>query len=410
MDVLNSIWSLLTTENEMLTKIVTAPTVVIEAWLLFKLSTSILKIKYTKTQKVIYICLLSLNSLLTEFIIPSPYNFFVNYLIIYIVIKFTFHLNLLKNILAIIMPTALFVIVGNLLLNPVLKLLNITSMQLTNCILYRCIYLIFLYTSIYIIALIFNKRSIHLTMLNNLNKKSHQLILLNIILGSIIIIIQLVITFYNINNYSLVFSLLNFISLLTYFVISFYSLKRIINLQIAEVELENSESYNKTLSFLYDNVKAFKHDFDNIVFTIGGFINTNDIDGLRIYYQSLEKECQNINNIALLNPTLINNPGIYNLLTTKYKTAKDEGVEIQLDFFFDLNKLHMPIYDFSRMFGIFLDNAIEAASTSNEKIIKISFRDSSKSHIQVIKIENSYSNKNIDKLYSKKVSRKKINI
>ena len=56
----------------------------------------------------------------------------------------------------------------------------------------------------------------------------------------------------------------------------------------------------------------------------------------------------------------------------------------------------MPIYDFSRMLGIFLDNAIEAALVSNERIIKIIFRDSPNSNVQIIQIENSYINKNIN--------------
>ena len=57
----------------------------------------------------------------------------------------------------------------------------------------------------------------------------------------------------------------------------------------------------------------------------------------------------------------------------------------------------MPIYDFSRMLGILLDNAIEAAATSNEKILRISFRDSNYNKVQIVEIENSYVNKNIDK-------------
>ena len=62
MDVLSNIWNLLTTENEMLTKIVTAPTVIIEAWLIFKLFTSFLKIPSTKEQKFAYIFLFSKQS------------------------------------------------------------------------------------------------------------------------------------------------------------------------------------------------------------------------------------------------------------------------------------------------------------------------------------------------------------
>ena len=44
-------------------------------------------------------------------------------------------------------------------------------------------------------------------------------------------------------------------------------------------DLESAEEYNKSLEILYDNVKGFKHDFDNIVATIGGYVKTNDLEG-----------------------------------------------------------------------------------------------------------------------------------
>ena len=81
---------------------------------------------------------------------------------------------------------------------------------------------------------------------------------------------------------------------------------------------------------------------------------------------------------------------------SKYKKAHDVNVEIKLDFFFDFEKLKMPIYEFSRILGILLDNAIEAAKESNEKQVNILFRDSQRNHTQIITIENSYSNKDVD--------------
>lgn len=397
MEMLHSFWNLLISENEMLTKVICAPTVVIEVWLLFKLATSILKISYNKKQEIVYITLLSLNSLLTEFIIPTPYNVFINYFIMFIVIKYTLNINTIKTILAIIAPTVIFALVGNMVLNPLLTMFNISSAQLNNIIIYRSIYLFVLYVLVYIIALILRKRNIYLNILNDLNDNSKKLILINLILGAFTIIIQLIITFYYINTYSLVFTLLNFVSLFAYFFISFYSLTRIMKLQITTKNLETAESYNNSLSILYDSVKAFKHDFDNMIFTIGGFVSTDDMEGLKKYYNSLEKDCQRVNNIALLNPNLINNSGIYNLLTAKYQKAKNSKVEIELDFFFDFNTLHMPIYDFSRMLGILIDNAIEAASETDEKVVKIMFRDSPNNRTQIIKIENSYNNKDVDK-------------
>ena len=52
---------------------------------------------------------------------------------------------------------------------------------------------------------------------------------------------------------------------------------------------------------------------------------------------------EKVNNIALLNPKLINNSGIYNLLMSKYKKAEDAGVEIKLDFFFDFGTLEVEV-------------------------------------------------------------------
>ena len=34
---------------------------------------------------------------------------------------------------------------------------------------------------------------------------------------------------------------------------------------------------------------------------MGGFIQDNDIEGLKKYYKSLENDCNKVNNIALLN-------------------------------------------------------------------------------------------------------------
>ena len=68
----------------------------------------------------------------------------------------------------------------------------------------------------------------------------------------------------------------------------------------------------------------------------------------------------------------------------------------------------MKIYEFGRILGILLDNAIEAAEHSNEKTINISFRRDSNNHRNTILIENSYSNKDVDteKIFEKGVTEK----
>ena len=114
-------------------------------------------------------------------------------------------------------------------------------------------------------------------------------------------------------------------------------------------------------------------------------------------------------NIQILNPNIINNPGIYNLLVTEYEKAINLDVKINFEFFFDFQNLKMPIYEFSRMFGILLDNAIEAAKDCYNKEVNIVFREVRKQHVQIILIENTYFNSEIDmeKIFKKGISGKK---
>ena len=68
----------------------------------------------------------------------------------------------------------------------------------------------------------------------------------------------------------------------------------------------------------------------------------------------------------------------------------------------------MDIYEFAKILGILLDNAIEAARESEEKIINLTFRREHNKHRDIVLIENSYSNKdiNIDEIYQKGFSEK----
>ena len=118
--------------------------------------------------------------------------------------------------------------------------------------------------------------------------------------------------------------------------------------------------------------------------------------GLKKYYSQLEEDCQKVNNLYLLNPDIINNPGIYNLLTAKYNEAIEKNIKVNITFLLDLNNLHMKIYEFTRMLGILLDNAIEAASECDKKVLNISFRNDSKNNVNIIQIENTYLDKNVD--------------
>ena len=408
MEILNNIWMALSTPNEMVMNILLIFAGIVEGFITMHLFISILNIDSSKKQRLMYISIITIVSLLNIVIVPNPYNIFVNYLAMVILIHYIFKLSILKSIISTICPVVILGLIGSLFTNPYLSIANISTEQLNTIPIYRFIFLLIMYIFSYMIVLIIRYRHLNLELLDDIDFKTKLSIFANIFIGLIALITQGLIVFFYTNILPLWITFLSFIALLAYFIISIYSYTRIIKLTLATRKLESAESYNNTLRILHDNVRGFKHDFDNIVTTIGGYIKTEDIEGLKKYYLELEDDCEKVNNLYVLNPEVVNNYGIYNLLTKKYNEADSKNIKVNISFLLDLGNLHMKIYEFARILGILLDNAIEASSECEEKIINLSFRNDTKNLREVIVVENTYSEKNVDteKIFEKGVSGK----
>ena len=76
---------------------------------------------------------------------------------------------------------------------------------------------------------------------------------------------------------------------------------------------------------------------------------------------------------------------------------------MNFEIFLDLKTLNIKTYDLTRILGILLDNAIEASSKCEEKIINITIRKDNKVNRQLFIIENTYANKdvNTDRIFEK---------
>ncbi|HIU51181.1 MAG TPA: GHKL domain-containing protein [Candidatus Merdicola faecigallinarum] len=144
---------------------------------------------------------------------------------------------------------------------------------------------------------------------------------------------------------------------------------------------------------------------------LDGYVASEDMEGLKVFYKDLLKDCQSVNNLASLNPNTINNPSIFSILASKYHKADSENITINLEVFLDLNQLKITTYEFTRILGILLDNSIEAARECDKKIINVVFRMDAKNHRQLVIIENTYSNKDVDtsKIFEKAYTTKKHN-
>lgn len=406
--LLNNVWMALTTPNEGLLNILLIPMGIIECFLVMLLLLSIFNITANRNQKLIYVTIEFAMSLLNIYVIPSPFNILLNYLVQIIVAHYIFNISFLKSTTAVIISAIIYTLIGVLISNPYLTVLQISSEQLNSIILYRFFYLLLIYTSLLFISFIVKNRKFKLNFLEDIDKNNKYIILGNLFLGFFTLILQTIIIFYYIDILPISITFLSFILLLAYFSISIFSLTRIMKLTQTTRKLQSAEEYNNSLRVLHDNVRSFKHDFDNIVTTIGGYIRTNDMKGLENYYVQLEDDCQRVNNLYILNPEVINNDGIYNLLTKKYNEADSKNIKVNISFLLDLDKLNMKIYEFARILGILLDNAIEASDECEEKVINLTFRNDLKNNRQLIIVENTYFDKNVDteKIFEKGVSGK----
>lgn len=405
MEILQTIWSVLTTESELITKIICIPLLFIEMYLSLLLFTNILNIKHSSHQDFLYVIFASTLGLFTIFIIPSPYNTIVNLIIHPIIIYVIFRPNILKSILAEIIPYIVFILTSLLIQKFCILTFNLSTEQIISIPIYKFVLSVLNYIIVYILTLIFIMKKVKISS----TLKHNHILLINTLIGLLAIAIQYFILFSYIETISLGLLIVGMVTLLLYFFINIYSLSRTIQLEVTTEKLEEEKLYNKTLTVLYDKIRGFKHDFNNIVQGIGGYIATNNMDGLKEYYSQVLDDCQKVNNLALLSPEVINNPAIYSLLTAKYHDAAELGIKFNLEIFMDLSIINMKIYELTRILGILIDNAIEAASQCEEKEITITFRKDNKKNKQLFIIENTYMNKdvNIDEIFEKGKTSKK---
>ena len=397
--LLNNIWIALSTENPILMNILMIPITIIENYLSMKIFLTIFNVNASKKQVFWYVISTLIISRLSANLILTPFNVILNYSCIIIFIKIIFGFSILKCFLSLIASSFVFGLMNILLQNPCIRLLNITLEELINIPIYRIPFLIFIYICIFIITLLIQKfRNIKFSfdLFDTLDKKTLRILYANIFVGFLTLVLQLIITTFYVDIVPIIITVLSCMLLIAFLILSIYSFTRMIKLANTRRDLESAEEYNKSLETLYDNVKGFKHDFDNIISTLDGFILNNDVTGLEDYFEEVKKDCKITNNLAILNPRIINNPGIYSLLNNKYFKATNSGVTFDIDFFLDLDKLKINTYEFSRILGILIDNAIEEAEKCENKIVKINCVRENRNNRAVISIQNTYSNKDVD--------------
>lgn len=410
MNILQTIWSALTTQSETLFNYISIPLNYLDAFVGMLFFTTLLNIKSTSKRKLLYVLTYGTISVLITFIVPPTYKIFVNMVLWPILVLFILKTTLLKSILSEVITMVATFILDSSIINMFSLIFNIEFNLLMSIPIYRLLSALTIYFIMFLITKLINIFKISINILDNMHSKSKILLIINTLLMVIVIAMQFyLITFYS-NTMPLFITIISIIALVAYFSLSIYSIVGSSKLECTTRDLESANHTIQTTKILHDQVRSFKHDFDNIVNGIGGYIVNNDMQGLKRYYAQLLEECNKTNNLYALSPDVINHPAIYHMLATKYYEADKLDVEIKLNVFLNLNEIEdrMKIYDFTRILGILLDNAIDAAKECDKKILNVTFRKDITNDMILVIIQNTYSNKNVntEEIYQKGVNSK----
>lgn len=371
----------------------------VEAYLVLTVLLLIFDMDASSNQKFLCAFFMVIIGKITSTLLPQPFSLILNYCSLAILITLIFKINILKSLTTLTLTVFIFGLVNTLIQKPYLTILDISLDTFMDTPKYRITYLIISYSFFGLFILVFkrfNNIKLKINTLDSLDNKTVIILATNLLLGVFLLFMQFVSTAYYIDIVSVYINLLNLLLLIAFLILSTHCFIHVLELTITRKDLAYAEECNKSLKILYDKVKGFKHDFDSIVSSLNGYIEQNDMNGLKQYFSEVKKDCKIADDLALINPRTINNPGIYSLLNNEYAKASALGINFELEFFLNLNELEINIYFFSRILGVLLDNAIEAAENSKEKFVKISFIRENVNGRAVITIENSYSNKNID--------------
>lgn len=202
-------------------------------------------------------------------------------------------------------------------------------------------------------------------------------------------------------SYLLIFFILSMLLIKTY--------KGESRLKFTKMQQELHNQYVDSLESVNKDMQKFRHDYLNILTTMGGYIANKDMEQLELYFKSkiIKAEQDTLAKSDIMkkvsNLEVVELKG---LILTKLFLAVDKDITVEIDIPEKIDAIPVDIIDFSRVLGIFIDNAIEASENTNERFIKIIMHHTSPNNISCV-IENSFSEKvDVNEIYESRYSTK----
>ncbi len=129
------------------------------------------------------------------------------------------------------------------------------------------------------------------------------------------------------------------------------------------------QDYTHNLETMYHSLRSFKHDYINILLSMSGYIENNDMDELKQFFEAKIFPTKNLiaqGDYKLTQLSNIDVLEIKSLLSAKMIYAHESGIDVTIDIPDRVESFSMDTVDLARILGIFLDNAIEATTMTKQ--------------------------------------------
>ena len=132
--------------------------------------------------------------------------------------------------------------------------------------------------------------------------------------------------------------------------------------------------YEKDLESIRQEVRAFRHDYKNLLAGLSQQVGEGELEGLRRSLSELEAGFDRRLGQKIQASIQIGNlriPEVRSLLLSKLAAMQEKNVECRLEALYPVTTADMDVWDLVRCFGILIDNAMEAALDTERPWVEI---------------------------------------
>lgn len=143
-------------------------------------------------------------------------------------------------------------------------------------------------------------------------------------------------------------------------------------------QYEILKNYVASLERMLEEMRAFRHDYKNILATMAGYIHENQMEELRAFFSEKiqsspwesEKQMEAWKYLNKIEPM-----DLKGFLYEKLLLILSKNISVQINISENINGKYRSMDDLIRILGIFIDNAVEEAEKSSDGKISIIIAD-----------------------------------